>query len=333
MKERLIWLDSLKGWLILIVILGHAIQYCLFESLDTNYWWNLIYSFHMPAFMAASGFVNYRSTKNGKCILTLCKRRSLQLLVPYLLWSLAKWSFLQEHTIEGLVNIAIKPDGYFWFLWVLWVISITFIVGEFISQRLKLKQELTIVSIALILVSIMVALNFRMFGFQFIAYYFMFYAFGYYCNSYRNLLTSSKVTMVVLFAIWLVLGSFWNMHELPFFLKEVPYVPAPLLQYSYRFTTAFVAIYLIFSIAPLLLHKSNKLNKNIVHLGQISLGIYVVHLSLIIPLSPWLVNMLPEIPMPIVILLSFVITSILSVIIVELLNKNKFTSKYLLGKL
>lgn len=37
-KERLIWLDSLKGWLILIVIIGHAIQYCLPEgACENNY--------------------------------------------------------------------------------------------------------------------------------------------------------------------------------------------------------------------------------------------------------------------------------------------------------
>lgn len=65
MKERIIWIDSLKGWLILIVIFGHAIQYCFSCGYETNYWWNLIYSFHMPAFMAASGFVNYRPTQNG----------------------------------------------------------------------------------------------------------------------------------------------------------------------------------------------------------------------------------------------------------------------------
>ena len=65
-KERLIWLDSLKGLLILIVVIGHAILYCLLEgACENNYWWNLIYSFHMPAFMAASGFVNYRPTEMG----------------------------------------------------------------------------------------------------------------------------------------------------------------------------------------------------------------------------------------------------------------------------
>lgn len=65
-KERLIWLGSLKGSLILIVILGHAIQYCLSKgACENNYWWNLIYSFHMPAFMAVSGFVNYRPSSGG----------------------------------------------------------------------------------------------------------------------------------------------------------------------------------------------------------------------------------------------------------------------------
>lgn len=279
------------------------------------------------------GFVNYRLLEMGGGNLTLCKRRTLQLLVPYLLWSLAKWAFLRGHTIEGFANIALKPDGYFWFLWALWIITILFIAGDYISQKQKVKHEIIIGAIALILVGIMVILNFRIFGFQFIAFYFMFYAFGYYCNKYRNLLTTSKTIMVVLFAIWIAMGSFWNMHELPFFFKGVPFVPAAMLQYAYRFATSFVAIYLIFTAAPLLLNKGDKYNQHVVHLGQISLGIYVVHLTTIIPLSPWLVSMMPNVPMPVVVLLSFVIATIVSVFIVELLNKNKYTSRYLLGKL
>lgn len=60
--KRLIWADALKGYLILTVILGHAIQYCLPDSqCEGNYWWRLIYSFHMAAFFTISGFVNYKS--------------------------------------------------------------------------------------------------------------------------------------------------------------------------------------------------------------------------------------------------------------------------------
>ena len=62
-KTRLVWVDSLKGWLMLLVVMGHAIQYCMNAGeCESNYWWNLIYSFHMPAFMALSGFVNFSST-------------------------------------------------------------------------------------------------------------------------------------------------------------------------------------------------------------------------------------------------------------------------------
>lgn len=60
-NSRLIWADSLKGWLILLVILGHAIQSTLGADCDSNHVWNLIYSFHMPAFMAVSGWLTFRS--------------------------------------------------------------------------------------------------------------------------------------------------------------------------------------------------------------------------------------------------------------------------------
>lgn len=51
-RTRIIWADSLKGWLILLVILGHAIQRTLVKDCFDNHLWNLIYSSHMPAFMA-----------------------------------------------------------------------------------------------------------------------------------------------------------------------------------------------------------------------------------------------------------------------------------------
>ena len=54
--KRQIWADSLKGLLILLVVLGHAIQGIYLDSADANHIYNLIYSFHMPAFFAISGY-------------------------------------------------------------------------------------------------------------------------------------------------------------------------------------------------------------------------------------------------------------------------------------
>ena len=55
-KDRIYWADSLKGVLILFVILGHAIQAVLGDGCFVNHAFNYIYSFHMPAFMAVSGY-------------------------------------------------------------------------------------------------------------------------------------------------------------------------------------------------------------------------------------------------------------------------------------
>ena len=48
--NRILWADSLKGILMLLVILGHVIQ-TIVGGVDTgNHLWSIIYSFHMPAF-------------------------------------------------------------------------------------------------------------------------------------------------------------------------------------------------------------------------------------------------------------------------------------------
>ena len=59
-QKRLVWADSLRGILIVLVVLGHAIQVTMGDKCYDNHLWNLIYSFHMPAFMAISGYLAYR---------------------------------------------------------------------------------------------------------------------------------------------------------------------------------------------------------------------------------------------------------------------------------
>lgn len=43
LNPRLLWADTLKGWLMLLVILGHAIQTVMPEACYQSHIWNLIY--------------------------------------------------------------------------------------------------------------------------------------------------------------------------------------------------------------------------------------------------------------------------------------------------
>ena len=263
--KRLIWADALKGYLILTVILGHAIQYCLPDGLcEVNYWWKLIYSFHMAAFIAISGFVNYKS-KTG-----CCKRRYYQLFIPFVLWLLIYWR-TKGGDFATLANIFFRPDGYLWFLWVLFVISLLFVNAIWISKKLRVKLEYVVFFLCLLLICIMIVTDFRFFGYQFIAYYFLFYAIGYFANRYKEYLVSNNWYLISLFCIWMILASFWSMHDLPFFLSNIPFIPASLLQYGYRFITAFVAIIFLLSFGTKYLN-SDKNQRMIVCCGNMSLG-------------------------------------------------------------
>ena len=60
---RIEWLDSLKGFAIFLVVVGHVILGYIRAETFTEYQWSLqfvydvIYSFHMPLFFLISGFL------------------------------------------------------------------------------------------------------------------------------------------------------------------------------------------------------------------------------------------------------------------------------------
>ena len=143
-KQRFIWADSLKGWLIILVVLGHALQNTLGVRCESNHLWNIIYSFHMPAFMAISGFWAYRpndlSRKDINYCLSLIYRRFQQLIVPFILWSLMLMLVNSRFSINNAITLLLYPDGGLWFLWVLFIINVFFIFGSWIAERLKINE-------------------------------------------------------------------------------------------------------------------------------------------------------------------------------------------------
>lgn len=321
------WADSLKGLLMVFVVLGHAIQFSIGEECENNHLWNYIYSFHMPTFMAVSGYLAFRRGVNNR--FSIIYKRTNQLLVPFLLWSLIKWATFQRCDMNMLCNIILYPDEYFWFLWVLFFIVVFFNLGAWIAEKLKVKQEVVIVGLALCFVVLMVAADIRILGFQFFSYYFMFYVVGYYMHKYDRLIISSTWVLAILAIMWVVMASFWKMHELPIFLTGIP-LPQTLMQYGYRFVTALVAVYTLLSVCPKLLDGTDKWNKTLAKYGQISLGIYVVHLLLI----PYIVTDVRSFSNDIVTVsaLSFIIALIISWLAVCLLGNYKITARWLLGK-
>ena len=209
-KERLIWADSLKGWLMVLVIIGHAIQSLLSDGCNDNHVWNLIYSFHMPAFMAVSGWLAYRGISREIEYTKVVKRRALQLLVPYLFWTIIAFLSKDEYTLSAIGEMLFYPDRSFWFLWVLFWICVIFNLAQLVASKLRMNEMVTILSTCLLLFGVMVVMEIRVLGFQFLAYYFLFYTIGYSLHKYEetSLLNAmhKPYVMIDLTALWAFLA-------------------------------------------------------------------------------------------------------------------------------
>lgn len=82
-RERLLWLDAIRLFAIIMVVWGHLIPRVGFINTEPAsfrfYGMNsFVYSFHIPLFMTMSGFVSYKIKLDGSGIL----RKFGQLIVP-----------------------------------------------------------------------------------------------------------------------------------------------------------------------------------------------------------------------------------------------------------
>nr|AFJ42508.1 NolL [Bradyrhizobium elkanii] len=114
--------DFAKGTLIILVIIGHLLQYVIYRG--NGYWdspyFKSIYMFHMPLFMAISGYLSSRALL-GKSFARSVKERASQLLLPTLFW----WTILEAVKVAvflpsgSMVGGDFLNDlvGSYWFIW------------------------------------------------------------------------------------------------------------------------------------------------------------------------------------------------------------------------
>lgn len=233
-------------------------------------------------------------------------------------------------TLESIIDYILYPDKGLWFLWVLFVISVIFVIGDLLSEKTKVKQEIVILTICIVLAITMVMFELRVFSFQFIAYYFIFYVVGYYLHKYYDFVKSVNWVLIAILAVlWGVLAWFWQMKEVPSFLQAFQ-LPGALALYVYRFVTALVAIFVLFAVTPKTLNDKKRLNLHLGKLGVVSLGMYTSHVIFIKGIVGFYVNII--LSNELVILMTFISASLVSYFLVWLLSKWRVTSCLLLGK-
>nr|WP_316046916.1 acyltransferase family protein [Planococcus glaciei] len=78
-KQRLTWVDITKGFLMILVVIGHFSGPMPTEFPLVKY----IYWFHMPAFFLLSGLF-FKPITDNQQLKPAIQKRFMQLLVPYI---------------------------------------------------------------------------------------------------------------------------------------------------------------------------------------------------------------------------------------------------------
>ena len=109
-QERLSFIDSLKGFAIFLVVMGHVIEWQFADheqaihggSPQVAIWWHFIYSFHMPLFMFLSGFLFPRIFGSIKEVISFLFRKTYTIILPLISFTfLANYIFAAPYLGGG----------------------------------------------------------------------------------------------------------------------------------------------------------------------------------------------------------------------------------------
>lgn len=130
-EEPLVWVDVLKGGLILLVTYCHALQFVSYgwgmknaDLVFSDPVFELSYLFHMPLFFVVAGYLRGRHRPAPGSLAGLLVRRILRLALPALAWYL-----VSRGLFMGFMGFRLLPSGLeiivleifllTWFIWCL----------------------------------------------------------------------------------------------------------------------------------------------------------------------------------------------------------------------
>ncbi|MDD3192685.1 MAG: acyltransferase family protein [Oscillospiraceae bacterium] len=125
-KKRLVWLDLMKSFLIVLVVLGHSLQTIGVERFFGGaVLWYGIYTFHMAAFFSVSGYLFFSQFPQGAFDWKWLFRREINLAVPVAFFVPLYVALRCAFGMDGSwIRSFIVSLNHFWFVGILMVIEL-----------------------------------------------------------------------------------------------------------------------------------------------------------------------------------------------------------------
>ena len=315
-KQRIAWIDNIKAFLILLVVLGHCIQDSGLD--DDSLLYRFIYSFHIPLFFAVSGYVSQRDFTPWNAV----GRRVVQLLVPFAAWAVVKSIIVGD--LGYILTIVMLPDRGLWFLWALFVVVLIIKCCEVTARWLRIGIVVPIVAAVGALYLLVLVLDVKVLGMQFVAWQMPFYCFGWWLNRSKMAERMPPAAMWVLFGAFAVMLCFYPLEcdlKSAFFAK--------LLHWGFSILIAVAAIVAFMRLFGCCFTRNYALGDA---LGQNTLAIYAISLTTNIVYIKTFGILADYMPIAVAVAALFVFTVAYSWVLMKVLDVTNITSFLFLGK-
>lgn len=292
-KERLEYLDVIKGVAILLVVMGHVLTMCI-RNIDQAFVFKLIGETHMPLFFFISGFFTYKANNNTTFTTPNLFQRFKQLIIPFFIVS-SLWLLYFPHskldsplhtTISGLYTDVWK-NGY-WFTLCLFEIILIYSLNCIIFKRIK---SVYCHFIAILIITTIIGITSfyilpqeisNLLSLPLVFQFYPIFMIGVMAKKFQgqflNFICDQRIfTLNLLIAVPLIYSIcyYW---ELPWLPIESIFI----LKYLFHITLACIAI----KIAKVWCNENHNISIKIFSkLGKESLSIYLLHYFFLFPLG------------------------------------------------
>lgn len=333
-KSRMLWVDSMRGFSMLIVVFGHVMMsmgvggYSSFLS-------SVLLTFRMPLFFFVSGFFSFRALMwwNKQRVADILKRKCQAQIICTIIFL-----FVYQIVMSGGVSLSDGFGGY-WFTIVLFQMYIIYLILSLVSRIIH-KDIILPVMLLLSAMGIMILACFNrdswLWNFlcwENLTKYMQFFTLGIMCSKYKqkffSLLDNNLFRLTVIVG-WIVCMILW--YNLGF-KNSQPIIYAFIHDIVVRYF-ALMTVIIMFSSNKNMFSADTNWARLLRFIGRRTLDIYMIHYFLLPDLSiftPWLKTGNMVIPQMII---GLIITSAIvacCLLISSILRKSRYLESWLFG--
>ena len=274
-NRRLTYFDKLKGIAIFFVVLGHCLQ-TLMPDWQGNNVTLLIYMFHMPLFTIISGYFFYLSVKRY-IFYDFVSKKFIHLYLPSLFWGLIQICIICIHKVlnNSVLEFSYLAKVFFtgaWFLTLLFILNIIGACIEHFFSSICVKIWLLFYCLIYVLPTYFMVNELK--------FLIPFFVIGILWKRYE-IMQPSNISFLLALAMFILCFHEYNFDYSLYMMQD----DILNIDYHVKNVIRFLSgVSGIICICYLCKYIPQKLSNILLHIGTITLPIYVLHQKLLLPI-------------------------------------------------